>query len=368
MKIKKCVVVLPLVAAMIFTGCKGSVVEDIGNLEKQNVETIEYTDDCQRTVIIPKEIETIVPSGGVSQMILYSIAPEKFAAITSTWKESAKEYIPERYKQLTFLGDLYDSSEANIEELAAINPQLIIDVGESKKSLAEDMDSLQDKTRIVSVHIDGTITTMPEVYRKLGKLLGKEERAEELAVYCEKILAQTDEVMKKVGDNKVKALYVTGEDGLSVLANGTYHAEIFDMLTTNVAVIDGPARKGTGNEVSIEQIALWNPEYMIFAPGSIYSSAKERDVFKELSAITEGKYLEVPCGPYNWMGSPPSVQCYLSMIWLTSELYPEYCDFDAEAEIKEYYRLFYDFELTDEGYEKLMGLSDEGHSIFLRRS
>jgi len=53
------------------------------------------------------------------------------------------------------------------------------------------------------------------------------------------------------------------------------------------------------------------------------------------------------------MGNPPAVQRYLSLIWLTAELYPQYCDYDVKTEILEYYRLFYGIELTDAQYQTL---------------
>ena len=38
---------------------------------------------------------------------------------------------------------------------------------------------------------------------------------------------------------------------------------------------------------------------------------------------------------------------------MTAELYPEYCDYDAKAEILEFYKLFYHCELTEQQYSDL---------------
>ena len=77
------------------------------------------------------------------------------------------------------------------------------------------------------------------------------------------------------------------------------------------------------------------------------------DTWTEINAIANKNYIEVPEGPHNWMGTPPAVQRYLGMIWLTAQLYPEYCDYDAKAEILEYYELFYGCTLTEEQYNTL---------------
>jgi len=316
-------------------------------------ETTLFTDDCGRQVEIPAGIASIVPSGPLSQIILFAIAPEMLVGLSSKWTDSAEGIIGEAYYDLPVFGQLYGSADLNVEELAAAAPQLIIDVGEAKKSIVEDMDDLQNLTMIPSVHIEANLSNMGEVYRKLGALLGREEQGEKLAAFCERVYDRTQSIMEQVGDNKVNALYILGENGTNVLANGSYHAEMLDMLTDNLAVVENPAGKGSGNEVTLEQIALWNPDFILFAPDSIYDTAPDTDTWKDITAIANGDYVEVPEGPHNWMGSPPAVQRYLGLIWLTSVLYPDYCDYDVKAEILEYYSLFYGCDLTDAQYEAL---------------
>jgi len=319
----------------------------------QKVETRIFTDDCGRQVEVPVEITRIVPSAPLSQMVLFAIAPEMFVGVASDLEETARGIIGEEYFELPYFGSLYSSADLNVEALALTNPQVIIDVGETKKSVEQDMDALQRQTTIPSIFISATLETMPETYRKLGALLGKEEKGEELAVFCETVYDRTMKIMEQVGDDKVRALYVMGTDGLNVLARESYHAELLDMLTDNVAVVDNPLSKGTGNAVSMEQIALWDPEFVIFHSDSIYDIVKDVPSWNQVDAIVNDRYVEVPSVPDNWMGMPPSVQRYLSMIWLTAQLYPEYCDYDAEAEIMEYYRLFYGCQLTQEQYEMI---------------
>ena len=311
-----------------------------------------FTDDCGREVEIPADITAIVPSGPLSQIILYAISPDLFVGLAAQWNNDLG-ILPDEFLNLPYFGQLYGSANLSVESLAAANPQLIIDVGEAKKSIVEDMDALQWQTQIPSVHIEANLASMPEVYRKLGALLGREEKGEALAQFCEKVYDRTISVMEQVGGNKVNALYVLGEEGLNVLAKGSYHAELIDLLTNNLAVVDNPAGKGSGNEVTLEQIALWNPDFILFAPGSIYDSAADREVWNEISAVKTGNYVEVPEGPHNWMGTPPAVQRYLGLIWLTAELYPEYCDYDVKAEILEYYSLFYGCTLSDARYDAL---------------
>ncbi len=318
-------------------------------------ETVAFTDSAGRAVEIPVDITRIAPSGPLAQMVLFALAPEKFVCLASQWSSETEQYIDTAYFNLPTVGQLYGSSagELNLESLAAADPQIIIDIGEPKKTVVEDMDAVTDQTGIPAVHIDAYTATMGDAYRALGKLLGMEERAETLAAYCDEIYADTQALMEKVGDDKVSALYNQGDKGLNVIAQGSYHAEILDMMTENAAVVDEPSSKGTGNEVDMEQILLWDPEVILFAPGSVYRDVKADPAWGELSAVQSGRYYEVPFGPYNWLGSPPSVNRYLGMLWLGTLLYPDQVDYDLYEEVARYYKLFYHTDLTYAQYEAL---------------
>ena len=312
-----------------------------------------FTDDAGRDVEIPAEITRIVPSGPLAQIVLFAIAPEMFVGLAAKWSDAAQGIIPQEAFDLPYFGQLYGSADLNVEELALAGPQVIIDVGEAKGSIVEDLDTLQAQTTIPCVFVSANLQTIPQTFRTLGNLLGREEKGEALAQFCERVYSRTEAIMEQVGENKINALYILGEEGLNVLANGSYHAELIDMLTNNIAVVDNPVGKGSGNEVTLEQICLWNPDFIVFAPGSIYSTVALQDAWSQITAVANGDYIEVPDVPHNWMGSPPSVQRYLGMIWLTAELYPEFCDYDVKAEILEYYSLFYGCTLTDAKYEAI---------------
>lgn len=316
-------------------------------------EGFSFTDDIGRTVELAAQPERIVPAAPLAQIILFAVAPDKLAGLSSEWYDSARGIIGEQYFELPVFGGLYASADLNVEELAAVQPDLIIDIGEEKDSSVDDLDRLQQQTGIPTVYISADLASMPETFRTLGALLGEEEQAEKLASFCERVYQRTLSIMEQVGDDKADALYVIGDKGLNVLAKGSYHAELLDLLTNNLAVVDTPLSKGTGNEVSMEQISLWDPSFVIFAPDSIYDTVKQDPSWSQIDAIVHDNYVRVPDAPHNWMSMPPSVQRYLGLIWLPAVLYPEYCDYDPEEEIREYYELFYHCELTQEQYRQI---------------
>lgn len=337
------------------TACS-SVRHESGNFssdDKTNTNTVTFTDDCGRQVLLPEKITGIVPSSTMAQIILFALAPDLFVGQPSQWHESSRGIIADEYFDLPVFGSLYNSADLNLEELALTAPQLIIDIGEPKDSIVEDLDTLQNQTQIPCIFIEADFKSIPEAFRKLGALLNREDKAEELASFCERIYNRTLTIMEAVGEEKVDTLYVLGPSGLNVLASTSYHARILDLLTNNLAVVEHPMGKGTGNEVTMEQILLWNPDFVLFAPDSIHGQVSELDSWSHVNAIQNGNYIKVPDIPDNWMGMPPSVQCYLGLIWLPTQLYPEHCDYDAKTEILEYYRLFYGCSLTEEQYSRI---------------
>jgi len=118
-------------------------------------------------------------------------------------------------------------------------------------------------------------------------------------------------------------------------------------------VVDNPASKGTGNETDLEQISVWDPEVIFFSSNSVYATVADDPAWSNLTAIKDGRYYEVPAYPYNWFGSPPSVQRYLFLLLAGQLLYTEYVSYDIKAKIKEYYSLFYGHELTDAEFDGL---------------
>ena len=343
---------LVLVMSVSLFACGQKQQKDKTDDGTQTETTRVFTDSCGREVTVPADIQKIAVSGPLAQMVVFAIAPDKMVGVANAWDESAKAYFDAKYLELPLLGQLYGGKgELNLETLLAAAPDVVIDVGEPKDSMAEDLDALQEQTGIPFVHIDAYLASMDDTYAMLGDLLAMPNEAQGLADYCRYAYDKVKTIADSV--EKVNLLYVTGEEGLNVIARGSYHAEVIDMLCNNLAVVDEPSSKGTGNEVDMEQILNWNPAAVIFAPGSIYSTVADNENWQTIPAIRDGRYYEVPMGPYNWMGFPPSVQRILGMQWMAKVLYPDAADYDMYETTQTYFQLFYHCDLTAEQYAAL---------------
>lgn len=313
-----------------------------------------FTDSCGREVTVPVNVEKVAVSGPLAQIVVFAMAPDKLVGIANAWDESAAQFLDTKYYDLPLLGQLYGGKgEMNLETLLAAAPDVVIDVGEPKGSIVEDMDALQEQTGIPFVHIDAYLASMDNTYAMLGDLLAMPNEAQGRADYCRYAYDRAVEIANSV--EKANLLYITGDEGLNVIAKGSYHAEAIDLLANNLAVVEEPSSKGTGNEVDMEQILNWNPDVILFAPGSIYASVGTNENWQTVTAIKNGTYYEVPMGPYNWMGFPPSVQRLLGMTWMAKILYPDAADYDLYTEVSTYFQLFYHCELTQTQYDALVG-------------
>ncbi|MBN2794115.1 MAG: ABC transporter substrate-binding protein [Clostridia bacterium] len=341
------VLILSLMVGLIFISCN----ENLKSVDETRI----FVDSVGREVTIPKEITKIAVTGPLAQIVVFSIAPNEMVGIAVPWTPASEMILNEDYYNLPILGQLYGGKgEMNLETLLESGAQLVIDIGEPKDTIVSDLNDLQEQTNIPFVHITTTMSNMGEAYIKLGELLNKKEEGKELSDYCNRVYNKAMEISNSV--EKANVLYCLGDKGQNVIAKDSYHGEIIDLMTNNLAIVDQPVSKGTGNEVDMEQIIKWNPDVIFFAPDSIYTTVEKDPAWQTLKAIQNNQYYEVPEGPYNWMGFPPSVQRYLGLHWMISILYPEEMDKTLFDEVQLYFDLFYHSTLTEELFQQIVNV------------
>ena len=343
-------IILFLILSLLLSACGQSGAAPAG-------QTREFTDSTGRTVTLPEDITKIAISGPLSQIYILPLAGDLLVGVSTSYAEDAQSYLPAYLYEKAEIGQLYGGKgEMDLEALLAAAPEVVIDIGEPKKTTAEDLSALTEQTGIPFIHIDATVATAPEAYRILGKLLDREEKAEELAAWCESTYAMIGAMMEKVDADGARKtlLYCLGDKGVNVIARGSFHAETINFMSENLAVVEDVVSGGAGNEVDLEQILLWDPDVIIFAPDSCYGDIASSEQWQSAGAVARGEYYKTPSGPYGWLSSPPAVQRYLGMLWLGELLYPGYAEYDLQEKVTEYYKLFYGCDLTDEMYQALM--------------
>jgi iron complex transport system substrate-binding protein len=308
-----------------------------------------FVDSAGRQVAIPAKVERIAPSGPLAQIVLYSLVPERLVGWALKPTTLVKRYLPRERWDLPTFGQFYGkNANLNLEALIAAKPDVIIDIGEAKKTVREDMDGIQEQTGIPVIFVEATLDTMKRAYLDLGEITGERTAAKLLSDYCAKAIDGARATARDIpAKRRLKVYYGEGPSGLQTNPQGSIHADVLELVgATNVATI--PITSGAGgNQITMEQLLLWDPDVIILAPGGVYEAIGTDPLWKDLRAVKEGRYYEIPEGPYNWMGRPPAINRIIGIAWLGSLLYPDCFKDDISTEAKAFYRLFYHYELGD---------------------
>ena len=324
----------------------------------EEAQTVAFTDSLGREVELPAVLTRIAPSGAVASMIMSVIAPEYMVCISSTVSDKQLEYLPQELAGLPETGQLYGSkSTLNLEQLLACEPQVIIDLGDKKGDMVDDLDALQEQVGVPVIFIEADLPHMADAFRTLGTILdGKAERGETLGAFVAETVAMAEENAAKVTDEeRLSVMYTSGDDGLGTNAKGSVQAAVLDIVgAENAIVVEDVSNKGSGNIINMEQLYSFDPDVIVFSPKSMYDAAADDEAWSQLRAIQDGNYAEIPGMPYNWLSGPPSFNMILGIWWLGNLLYPQYYDYDMAAKAQEIYQLFWNCTLSDEDAAALL--------------
>ncbi len=322
-----------------------------------SLSALPYTDDLGRTVEIPETLERVVPSGYLSQMVLYSLKPEAMTGWSIKLSETAQEYFSQDTVNLPVFGTFYGrKANLNKEALMSASPQLVIDIGEikgSEEAMIADLDKLSEDIVTPVIFIEAYLESIPEVYRKLGALLDETEKAEELALYAEEALSMAASARENILD-PVTVYYSSSPDGLDAVAEGNFHGEVIEKIgAKNVVPSAFGESKGT---VSMEQLYIWDPEVILLGNPEAYERALSDRSWRNLGAVRNGRVYLVPSEPYPFIDNPPATNRIIGIYWLGNLLYPELYPVDIVEKTIEYYDIYYGYDLSPEKAKEILRL------------
>jgi iron complex transport system substrate-binding protein len=325
--------------------------------KKTENQTRTFVDSVGRKVEVPEKITKIAPSGSLAQLVLYTSSPDLLVGLSGPFSKDAQEFIDKKYQELPQFGQFYGkSANLNMEALSAAEPDVVIDIGETKDNIKEDMDKLQNQMNIPTIFIEANLENMAETYEKLGDLLGNAEETEKLGQYCEKVLKQANDVHSSLTEAEQKRVYyAAGTAGLNTNAEGSFHAQVMEVVgAKNAATGVDVVSKSSGTTVPMEQLLQWQPDYILAESPAVYDIIMKDKSWQELKAVKEGKVYQVPTAPYNFLGAPPSVNRIIGIQWLGQLIYPDHYKLNIEDEVKEFYQLFYHAEPTAEQLKAIL--------------
>lgn len=293
-----------------------------------------FVDDAGRTVQVPERAMRIVVAGPPAQAWVYALAPEALLGWTKPFEADELAYIAEPYRKLPVLGRMTGRhGTASPEHWVNAKPDLIVDVGTVDATYRDLADRMQSQMGVPYVLLGGRLVDSGKTMRRLGKALGRDKEAEELATYIEGLLATA----KAAQDGTKPRVYqARGPTGLQTALYGSIFGEVLELA--GAANVAPPGATDSIITVSFETLLKSAPAVIVCQNDEFAAQYAREPSWKALKA----RLLVAPHVPFGWLDSPPAVNRVLGVVWLTEKLYPGRMKLDMNAVIKEFYaRMFH---------------------------
>ena len=303
-----------------------------------------------RTLAVPAGIKSVFPTDPTAAIYLYTVAPDRLLGWNYALNDVEKRVIPEKYHSLPNLGM---GDAVNYEAVIAAGPDMALQVSGGGAEDAEQADRLAERLGIPVVVVSDQLADTPAAYRLLGELLGAEEQAEALAAYAADTLQEAAE-MQLPEEKRVRVYYGNKEDSLETVPAGSLHGQVLDLAgAVNVADVELSSARV---RISLEQLLAWDPDVIVVngePKASLSGSAAAAGIlndpdFAALTAVRNGAVYGAPSAPFSWIERPPGPNRIIGVRWLAGLLYPDAAAYDVDDEVREFFRLFYHVELSDE--------------------
>jgi iron complex transport system substrate-binding protein len=296
----------------------------------------------------------VLAAGPPASILLYTLAPEKMIGWVRSPSPAEKAFLLESVRELPEYGRLTGrGNTANLENVLKFKPDLILDIGSVGPTYVSLADNVQEQTKIPYILLDGRFDKTPQMYRLLGDLLGVKDRAEQLARYADETLnGLVARVASIPQAERPRAYYGRGPNGLETGLAGSINMEVLE----RVGAVNVAAAAGTGGitKVSIEQVLSWNPDVILALDPGFYRSVGSDPLWSSVKAVNDKRIYLAPNLPYGWFDAPPGVNRLIGVRWLMSILYPKQFPENLRNITRDFYRLFYQVDLSEQQIDTLL--------------
>jgi iron complex transport system substrate-binding protein len=271
-------------------------------------------------------------------------------------RDAEKPFLLPVVRDLPELGRLTGRGDTlNLERLLAEKPDLVIDFGTITDTYRSLADHVQSRTGIPYLLIDGRLENTAAALRLVADILGVKQRGDALARATDGIFADVEKAVAQIPTGKRPHVYLArGPEGLETGSRGSINTEIIERVG-GVNVVEGLREKGGIVNASPEQVIAWAPDTIITLDRTFRRSVKDKPAWQSVPAVTGGRVFLAPNLPFGFVDSPPSVNRLIGLTWLLHTLYPAAALGKLHDQMRAFYKLFYQAELTD---ADLAGLLD----------
>jgi len=275
-------------------------------------------DATGRRVAVPDRVARVLPAGPPAAVLLYALAPEMLLGWPARPPSPAEAaYMTPGAAALPRIGRLTGrDNSANVEEVLAHRPDLVLDYGSTRAVFVELAGRVQQQTGLPTLLLDGALPRIPESFRLLGDILDRRDAAARRAEEAARILREAENAAARLrATGRPRVLYLRGPRGLETGLAGSINTEIIEFAgAENVAATGLGA--GSLVQISMEQVLAWNPDWIIAIHPGFLETAKADPLWRALPAIRAGRLALAPALPFGWVDFPPSVNRLLGLMWL----------------------------------------------------
>ena len=293
------------------------------------------TDQLGGEVTIESEPQTLASGYYISTSLLIALGLEdQLVGIEA--KADTRPIYSLAAPQLLELPNIGTAKEFNLEQCAALDPDLVIVPARLKDSIPA-IEELGLTVLAVSPEDEESLV---EALNLLGEATNTQEEADALEAYYTQKLSELDEAL---GDAPTPSVYMAGTGSvLTTAGSGMYQ----NSLIENAGGVNTAAKitDAAWTDISYEQLLAWDPEVILIAAEAEYTV---QDVLADenlaaVAAVENGAVYQIPDAFEAWDSPVPG--CVLGSLWTASVLHPE--QYSAEAfqeDVTEFYETFYDF-------------------------
>ena len=119
-------------------------------------------------------------------------------------------------------------------------------------------------------------------------------------------------------------------------------------------MVDGGLQQGGLYNVSLEQVAAWNPDTIVTVDPSVADYIRSDPSWSQIEAVRRDRVLLSPRLPYGWIDAPPSLNRLVGLQWLARLLFPGQFSGDARDVARRFYRQFYQVDLGERELDRLL--------------
>ncbi len=260
---------------------------------------------------------------------------------------------------------VYAQSDLNIEEIIKLEPDVILyNAGNAEHAeilKASGIPAIGFATVGADTPAD-PLERYEEWLKLLENIFGEQDKMDEFLQRGDEIVAEVKGRIAAVPEEQrptAMILYQLSDGVPQVAGQGVFGYYWLEHLG-----VQNVAEETQGfAQVSFEQIYAWDPEIMFLnGPGlmdltvrDIMDNTVEGADFSTIQAVKNGRVYDTTLGMWNWF--TPNPDAPLVLAWLACNTYPEaFADYPLEDTIREYYREFYGYEITDEELEGMLQL------------